>query len=255
MTLLTKVRRINRILQQSAGKEVNFNDLSQVLSDVIDANLYILDYAGNVLGFTLMENYDCELLDKQLKSGTFPRAYNNRLISTDDVIINNQEEESCVFTSEYKCIAKNKLSTIIPIIGRGKRLGTLLMTRFEREFEENDVVLSEFGATVCAMEILRVHAEEKAADKRLEAVVDLAIDTLSYSEMEAIEHIFRELGGKEGLLVASKIADEVGITRSVIVNALRKLESAGVIESRSLGMKGTYIKVLNLKLLERVNIQ
>ena len=51
--------------------------------------------------------------------------------------------------------------------------------------------------------------------------------------------------GKEGILVASKIADRVGITRSVIVNALRKFESAGVIESRSSGMKGTYIKVLN----------
>ncbi|MFB8734491.1 hypothetical protein ACEQPO_13015 [Bacillus sp. SL00103] len=49
--------------------------------------------------------------------------------------------------------------------------------------------------------------------------------------------------------MASKIADRVGITRSVIVNALRKLESAGVIESRSLGMKGTYIKVLNNKFL------
>ena len=47
------------------------------------------------------------------------------------------------------------------------------------------------------------------------------------------------------ILVASKIADRVGITRSVIVNALRKFESAGVIESRSSGMKGTYIKVLN----------
>ncbi|MDE5820653.1 MAG: GTP-sensing pleiotropic transcriptional regulator CodY, partial [Lachnospiraceae bacterium] len=35
------------------------------------------------------------------------------------------------------------------------------------------------------------------------------------------------------------------ITRSVIVNALRKFESAGVIESRSSGMKGTYIRVLN----------
>ena len=46
-------------------------------------------------------------------------------------------------------------------------------------------------------------------------------------------------------MVASKVADRVGITRSVIVNALRKLESAGVIESRSLGMKGTHIKVLN----------
>ena len=35
------------------------------------------------------------------------------------------------------------------------------------------------------------------------------------------------------------------MTRSVIVNALRKLESAGIIESRSLGMKGTFIKVLS----------
>ena len=56
---------------------------------------------------------------------------------------------------------------------------------------------------------------------------------------------FEELDGTEGILVASKIADRVGITRSVIVNALRKFESAGVIESRSSGMKGTYIKVLN----------
>ena len=31
----------------------------------------------------------------------------------------------------------------------------------------------------------------------------------------------------------------------MIVNALRKFESAGVIESRSSGMKGTYIKVVN----------
>lgn len=68
---------------------------------------------------------------------------------------------------------------------------------------------------------------------------------MSFSEQEAVEHIFDELDGEEGLLVASKIADSVGITRSVIVNALRKLESAGVIESRSLGMKGTYIRVLN----------
>ena len=58
-------------------------------------------------------------------------------------------------------------------------------------------------------------------------------------------HTMFILGGKEGILVASKIADRVGITRSVIVNALRKFESAGIIESRSSGMKGTYIKVLN----------
>ena len=77
----------------------------------------------------------------------------------------------------------------------------------------------------------------------------MSIDSLSYSELEAVEHIFKELNDQEGLLVASRIADRAGITRSVIVNALRKLESAGVIESRSLGMKGTYIKILNDRLL------
>ncbi len=61
---------------------------------------------------------------------------------------------------------------------------------------------------------------------------------------------FEELGGTEGLLIASKVADRVGITRSVIVNALRKLESAGVIESRSLGMKKLlFIKVKEEKFL------
>ena len=53
--------------------------------------------------------------------------------------------------------------------------------------------------------------------------------------------MIRELGGSEGIVVASRVADRVGVTRSVIVNALRKLESAGIIESRSLGMKGTFM--------------
>ena len=76
---------------------------------------------------------------------------------------------------------------------------------------------------------------------------------MSYSELEAILHIFDELNGNEGILVASKIADRVGITRSVIVNALRKFESAGVIESRSSGMKGTYIKVVNQMVFDELD--
>ena len=82
-------------------------------------------------------------------------------------------------------------------------------------------------------------------ESRKVQIVKSAISTLSFSELEAIIHIFDELEGDEGILVASRIADSVGITRSVIVNALRKFESAGVIESRSSGMKGTYIKVVN----------
>ena len=127
----------------------------------------------------------------------------------------------------------------------GERLGTLFIYKQDATYSIDDIILSEYGTAVVGLEMLRSVNEESAEETRKEHVVQAAISTLSFSELEAIIHIFDELDGTEGILVASKIADRVGITRSVIVNALRKFESAGVIESRSSGMKGTYIKVLN----------
>ena len=106
--------------------------------------------------------------------------------------------------------------------------------------------------------MVRALAEEHAEEQRKERVVEGAMDALSQSELRAVKHIVEELEGNEGVLVASKIADRVGITRSVIVNALRKLESAGIIISRSSGMKGTYIRIVNEYLfdaLERMKIE
>jgi transcriptional pleiotropic repressor len=119
------------------------------------------------------------------------------------------------------------------------------MYRKNKQYEIDDIILIEYGTTVVGLEMMRSVNEENAEESRKVSIVKSAISTLSFSELEAIQHIFDELDGTEGILVASKIADRVGITRSVIVNALRKFESAGVIESRSSGMKGTYIKVLN----------
>ena len=134
---------------------------------------------------------------------------------------------------------------ITPIDIAGERLGTLFIYKQDATYSIDDIILSEYGTAVVGLEMLRSVNEESAEETRKEHVVQAAISTLSFSELEAIIHIFKELDGTEGILVASKVADRVGITRSVIVNALRKFESAGVIESRSSGMKGTYIKVLN----------
>ena len=57
--------------------------------------------------------------------------------------------------------------------------------------------------------------------------------------------VIHELGGENGTVVTSKLAKQYGITRTVIVNALRKLASAGVVRTKSSGVKGTYIEVLN----------
>ena len=128
----------------------------------------------------------------------------------------------------------------------------LLYVRASEAFTDEDLAICEYGATVVGIEVTRGIALEEEEDNRLKAAVSVALETLSYSELEAVIKIFEELNGNEGLLVASKIADMSGITRSVIVNALRKLESAGVIESRSLGMKGTRIKITNEFLREEI---
>lgn len=185
-----------------------------------------------------------------LEDRQFPEEYTKSLFNVPETSSNlDINSEYTAFPIENRDLFQSGLTTIVPIIGGGDRLGTLILSRLQDTFTDDDLILAEYGATVVGMEILREKAEEIEEEARSKAVVQMAISSLSYSELEAIEHIFEELDGNEGLLVASKIADRVGITRSVIVNALRKLESAGVIESRSLGMKGTYIKVLNNKFL------
>ena len=97
---------------------------------------------------------------------------------------------------------------MVPVSGGKGRICATLYIRDEASFGDDEILLAEYGANVAAMQIQRF------AEQKLE-------------------------------LEASKLAEEYRLTRSVIVNALRKLESAGVIDARSLGMKGTYIKVLN----------
>ena len=181
-----------------------------------------------------------ELIDREVGEH-IDGMLNERLLS-----ILSTKENVNLQTLGFSAEASGGYQAIItPINIAGERLGTLFIYKVDKPYEIDDIILSEYGTTVVGLEMLRSVNEESAEETRKEHIVQSAISTLSYSELEAIIHIFDELDGSEGILVASKIADRVGITRSVIVNALRKFESAGVIESRSSGMKGTYIKVVN----------
>jgi transcriptional pleiotropic repressor len=250
MNLLEKTRKINSMLQAAAGKPVNFKDMAETLSEVIECNTFVVSRKGKLLGFAVSQQIENERIKGMLEERQFPMEYTQNLSNITETSANlDVNSEQTIFPVEERELFKDALTTIVPIIGGGERLGTLLLGRVKEEFNDDDLILGEYGATVVGMEILREKGDRIEEEARSKAVVQMAISSLSYSELEAIEHIFEELDGNEGLLVASKIADRVGITRSVIVNALRKLESAGVIESRSLGMKGTYIKVLNTKFL------
>ena len=246
--ILSKVRKLNWLLQESPTGAFSFNEMCGILSDMLDANVYVANVRGKVLGVAYKIKSDSPTM--------FPVEYNDEFMKLDQTAANlSGDDVLAIFKYDYD--TADKLHTVIPILGGGKRWGTLIMVRHEPEFSDEDLVLGEYGATVIGLEIQRRKTEEEEAEERQVSMVRMAIGTLSYSEVEAVQQIFAELEGDEGLLVASKIADRSGLTRSVIVNALRKLESAGVIESRSLGMKGTRIKILNDKFkdeLERMTV-
>ncbi len=252
-SLLNRTRMLNKILQKSGTEPVVFDDICNLLSEVLSCNVYIISRKGKVLGYNFSTGFECETVkEKVISEMRFPENYNNKLLNVHETLSNLTNNGICVFDEVTDCGVKNKITTIVPINGNRERLGTLLLARFDEDFTDEDLILSEYSATIIGLEVLRAKHDEIEEEARKKAVVQLAIGTLSYSELEAVEHIFNELDGSEGLLVASKIADKVGITRSVIVNALRKFESAGVIESRSLGMKGTHIRILNEKLLDEL---
>jgi transcriptional pleiotropic repressor len=252
-TLLEKMRVLNKVLQKSGTDPVSFSEICNLLSNVLKCNVYLVSKKGKILGYNFSEGFECEIVQQHvIKEMKFPEDYNNILLGFEETQANRVEQGTCVFVDGIECTKKDKFSTVVPINGNRERLGTMVIARYNHEFNEEDLVLTEYSATIVGMEVLRAKNDELELEERKKAVVQLAIGTLSYSELEAVEHIFEELDGSEGLLVASRIADKVGITRSVIVNALRKFESAGVIESRSLGMKGTHIKILNDKLIEEL---
>ena len=240
--LLDKTRKIGNLLHNNSTSKVVFNDICNVLTGILDSNILVISKKGKVLGvgrFSGVEEIG-ELIDASV-GGYIDSLLNERLLG----VLSTKENvnlETLGFSPEN---VKDYKAIITPIDIAGERLGTLFVYKAGSQYEIDDIILSEYGCTVVGLEMLRSVNEENAEENRKVQIVKSAINTLSFSELEAIIHIFDEMDGKEGILVASKIADRVGITRSVIVNALRKFESAGVIESRSSGMKGTYIKVLN----------
>ena len=240
--LLDKTRKIGKLLHNNNSSKVVFNDICRVMREILNSNVLVISKKGKVLGVGIYDGVEeiQELIDDKV-GGFIDPLLNERLLA----VLSTKENVNLTTLGFESDDIKKYQAIISPIEIAGERLGTLFIYKSNQQYDIDDIILCEYGSTVVGLEMLRAVNEESAEENRKQAVVKSAISTLSFSELEAITHIFDELDGMEGILVASKIADRVGITRSVIVNALRKFESAGVIESRSSGMKGTYIKVLN----------
>lgn len=254
--LLSKTRKITSILQRSVDSlegELPYNLMAAQLGDIIDCNVCIINGGGTILGFALKYKTNNDRVEHMFEEKKLIDVYVKSASRVYDTEPNLPvTHELSIFPVELQEDFPDGLTTLAPIYGGGMRLGTLIIWRNDQDFKDEDLILAEIASTVVGIQLLNLQTENLEETIRKQTAVTMAINTLSYSEMKAVSAILNELDGKEGRLTASVIADRIGITRSVIVNALRKLESAGIIESRSLGMKGTYLKVINEGIFDKL---
>lgn len=241
--LLDKTRSINALLQgELKDDRVVFNDLCQILSDHFNGNVLVISKNGKVLGAALndesiklnsliihnVNEYIDEFLNKRL----------NGILCTKE----NVNLETLGFT---KSESSNLAAIVTPILISGKRLGHLFIYRKNNIFSIDDIILSEYGASVVGLETMRADKEKVDRTEIMRANVKAALSTLSVTEAVAIKEIITNLPEEGGIVVTSSLSTKLDITRSIIVNAIKKFASAGIIDAHSGGMKGTYIKVTN----------
>ena len=245
--LLENLRKMNRVLLQADSRLPTLEDGLKAIADVTGSAALLADTDGLVLAVSLGEIKPAPRLEALLSE---------KSLAADSGYLSMLQKGEVLFNQSHPGDKNQKedlfYHTIVPLSGKEKPVVSLFMFRSGDLFSDEHLILAEAAAMVFGVILKNASVEKENTEIRNRELAEGAFESLSYSEVEAIQEILKNISNNESIVIASKIADRLGITRSVIVNALRKFESAGIIESRSLGMKGTFIRVKNLHALEMV---
>ena len=182
--LLDKTRKINKLLHNNNSHKVVFNDICDVLSDILKSNVLVISKKGKVLGIKnrddipeiheLIEDKVGLLIDSML---------NERLL----LVLSTKENVNLTTLGFDSDNIEKYQGLLLPIDIAGERLGTLFLYKLDAQYDIDDIILGEYGTTVVGLEMMRALNEENAEEDRKIAIVRSAISTLSFSELQAIK--------------------------------------------------------------------
>lgn len=239
--LLDKTRKINGLLRDNRVSKVAFTDLCQVLGDLLDSNVFVISSKGKVLGMSLTGSDEVLSGFPSVKGKLADAKLSKRFLE----VLSTKENVNLETLGMSKEETSDLQALITPVYIAGKRLGTLFLYRRMQVYGIEDIILTEYSTTVVGLEMMRSVTEELDHENHQKQVVDSVMGILSPLERKAVGFVLMQIESREGTIVTSRLAKEVGITRTVIVNALKKMESAGLVETKSYGVKGTHIKILH----------
>lgn len=120
--LLDKTRKIGKLLHNNHSSKVKFNDICQVLTEILDSCVLVLSRKGKVLGVSYNERGDdlSELISDRL-GGYIDSLLNERLLG----ILSTKENVNLLTLGFEKENLHEYTAVIAPIDIAGERLGTL----------------------------------------------------------------------------------------------------------------------------------
>ncbi len=153
-------------------------------------------------------------------------------------------------SSELFAVVEREINTRITAVAAGKRVygEELYPCRIKIKgvviCSEYNVLKANYSYLLFAITVIKEKMLfEKAADL-YKSVVKAAVNGLTAGERLGARAVLDEIKGSNGTVVTKDISQSTNIGRSVILNGLRKLECAGIIEMHSKGAGGTEVSIL-----------
>lgn len=150
--LLDKTRKINKLLHNNNSHMVVFNDICEVLSEILESNILVISRKGKVLGIKNRPDIaELHELIVDAVGGHIDEMLNERLLS----VLSTKENVNLLTLGFESEDISSYQAIITPIDIAGERLGTLFIYRKDKPYEIDDIILSEYGTTVVGLEMLR----------------------------------------------------------------------------------------------------
>ena len=206
--LLDKTRKINKLLHNNHSHRVEFNDICEVLSGILESNILVISQKGKILGAASYSGIDKigELITADT-GGFVDNMLNERLLG-----VLSTKENVNLLTLGFSGGSERKFKALIaPVDIAGERLGTLFIYKCVADYDIDDIILCEYGATVVGLEMMSSVNNENAEDERKKKIVKSAIKTLSASELQAVKAVFAHMDGMDGILVASSCSSSSSV--------------------------------------------
>ena len=142
--LLDKTRKINKLLHNNNSSKVVFNDICEVLTEILLSNVLVISRKGKILGVSQCEGVEeiRELISDKV-GGHIDPLLNERLLG-----ILSTKENVNLETLGFESDVRRYQAIITPIDIAGERLGTLFLYKDGDPYVIDDIILSEYGTTV-----------------------------------------------------------------------------------------------------------